>query len=201
MATLCFDIQTKGFPHEDTSAFSPLTGELAAIGLFDRERRSGAVYVVTTEEEILDTDVTKGDFIIKYRTEAAVLDEFWEGARSYDTFVTFNGRRFDVPYLMVRSTMLGITPSVDLMEHRYLKYQRLTRHVDLFDQLTFYGAVGKLHSFEDFCKGFSIAADIGLNDMSQEVAEIAGTVSATAELYEVWLKRLAPLWFVNAIEI
>ena len=201
MATLSFDILTKGLSEEEGAALSPVEGALAAIGLYDRERRSGAVYCVTGDESILDTDTTHGDFIIKHRTEEDVLKEFWEGARSYDTFVTFNGRRFDVPYLMVRSAMLSVTPSVDMMEHRYLKYQRLTRHVDLFDQLTFYGAVGKYHSFQDFCAGFSIAPEVDMGVGQPEVLEAAQNAIKTAELYEIWLQRLAPLWFVNAIEI
>jgi uncharacterized protein YprB with RNaseH-like and TPR domain len=49
-------------------------------------------------------------------------------------FITFNGRSFDAPFLIVRSAVHRIKPSVNLIPNRYDKY-----HIDLFDQLSFYG--------------------------------------------------------------
>jgi len=68
-----------------------------------------------------------------------MLENFWNGAKSYQEFISFNGRGFDVPFLMIRSAIHKIIPSKDLMHGRYL-YQQLSnaKHIDLFDQLTFY---------------------------------------------------------------
>ena len=80
--------------------FSPLTGFVVAIGVYDLERARGVVYYTGEEGE---RDFEEGDFIYKQRSEAAMLKEFWEGASKYDTFVTYNGRAFDAPFLMHRS--------------------------------------------------------------------------------------------------
>ena len=99
--------------------FSPLTGMIVAIGLYDLERKQGAVYYIGPSDE---GDIPHGDFIFKQRSEKEMLQEFWEGARSYDTFVTFNGREFDVPFILHRSVSHEVTPTCPLMEGRYFSY-------------------------------------------------------------------------------
>jgi DNA polymerase elongation subunit (family B) len=133
--------------------FSPLTGFVVAIGLYDLERKQGVVYY---QSEYAESDFELGDFVYKVRTEHEMLEDFWEGATQYDTFVTFNGRGFDVPFLNLRSAIQGIRPSYDLMEGRYLYQQKLARHVDLQDQMTFYGAMHRRPSLHLFCRAFGI---------------------------------------------
>jgi len=82
----------KGLP------FSPFLGEVVAIGMQD-DNNMGAVYFRA------DNDKKAKDFEedgIQYRvgSEKEVLEKFWEVARNYYTFVTFNGRAFDAPFLM-----------------------------------------------------------------------------------------------------
>ncbi|NIQ03121.1 MAG: hypothetical protein GWM98_24345, partial [Nitrospinaceae bacterium] len=94
-------------------------------------------------------DFEKDGITFRQRTEREMLEGFWEGAKEYDEFVSFNGRSFDVPFMMTRSAIHGVKPSKDLMSNRYLGSQRFgAKHVDLLDQLSFYGAVrkkGNLH--------------------------------------------------------
>ena len=40
-------------------------------------------------------------------SEKEMLESFWRVAKYVDQFITFNGRNFDVPFLMMRSAMLG----------------------------------------------------------------------------------------------
>lgn len=181
--------------------FSPLTGSVVAIGLYDLERAQGAVYFVTDKEE---DEYVVGEYTLKPRGEKEMLEAFWEGARQYDTFVTFNGRGFDVPFLMLRSAIHGIRPTQDLMDGRYLYQQRGAKHIDLQDQLTFYGAMMRRPSLHLFCRAFGIespkAAGVAGDDVAalfrekkfRDIAEYnVRDVVATTELYKKWLAYLA----------
>lgn len=181
--------------------FSPLTGSIVAVGLYDLERRQGVVYYQGDE----CVDEVSGEFVLKSRNERDMLQDFWEGAKSYDTFVTFNGRGFDVPFLNLRSAILGIRPSQDLMEGRYLYQQKGVRHVDLQDQLTFYGAMQRRPSLHLFCRAFDIESPKGGGVSGDDVAELfqmkkfrdialynSRDVIATTALYKKWVEYLAP---------
>jgi len=188
--------------------FSPLTGYIVAIGLYDLERAEGVVYY--SGEEYNGHDEATG-YRLKGRSESEMLEDFWEGARSYDTFVTFNGRVFDVPFLLHRSVAHNTKPSVDLMEGRYLYQQKATRHVDLQDQLTFYGAMRRSASLHMFCRAYDILSpktEFGGDDVAElfaskkfrDIARYnARDVVATTALYEKWLEYLAPPSFLNAV--
>ncbi len=201
-AVLCKDIQ-QGL------GFSPLTGMIVAIGLYDLERAQGVVYYQGEESE----DIDDGAFILKSRSEREMLEDFWEGAKSYDTFVTFNGRGFDVPFLNLRSVVHSIRPTQDLMHGRYLYQQKNIRHVDLQDQMTFYGAMQRRPSLHLFCRAFGIESPKIDGVAGDDVAELfrmkkfgdiarynARDVVATTALYEKWLKFLAPQSFFEAFE-
>ncbi len=185
--------------------FSPLTGKIVAIGLYDLERKQGAVYYTGYGTEV---DGMEGAYVLKQRSEKEMLEDFWEGAKSYDTFVTFNGRGFDVPFLLHRSVVCEVMPTQSLMDGRYLYQQKNVRHVDLQDQLTFYGAMFKRPSLHLFCRAYGIESPKGEGMSGDDVAGLfkdekyiqiarynARDVTATTELYLKWLKYLAPVAF------
>lgn len=189
--------------------FSPLTGQIVAIGLYDLERKQGVVYYQSDHGE----EIQDGEYTLKPRTEKDMLEDFWEGAKSYDTFVTFNGRGFDVPFLNLRSAILGIRPTHDLMDGRYLYQQKTARHVDLQDQMTFYGAMMRRPSLHLFCRAFGIESPKAEGVAGDDVAELfhakkfrdiahynARDVIATTALYQKWLQYLAPRSFLNTLE-
>ena len=182
--------------------FSPLTGQIVAIGLYDLERAQGVVYY---QNEGAGDDVAHGDFILKPRTEKEMLEDFWEGAQSYDTFVTFNGRGFDVPFLNLRSAIHGVRPTYNLVEGRYLYQQKVVHHIDLQDQMTFYGAMMRKPSLHLFCRAFGIESPKSDGVSGDDVAELfrlkkfrdiaeynARDVTATTALYKKWFEFLAP---------
>lgn len=187
--------------------FSPLTGHIVAIGLFDLERERGVVYY----ESDTDTEDTEHrEFVLKPRTEKEMLEDFWEGAKEYDTFVTFNGRGFDVPFINLRSAIQGIRPTHDLMDGRYLYQQKHVQHIDLQDQLTFYGAVHRRPSLHLFCRAFGIESPKASGVAGDDVAKLfsekkfrdiatynAGDVIATTALYKEWITYLAPRSFTD----
>jgi len=188
--------------------FSPLTGQIVALGVYDVERGEGTVYSVG--DATSTTDTSEGVFLYKWRTEAELLKEFWEGVSEYEVVVTFNGRAFDLPFIIHRSLALTITPTVDLMRYRYLTQQSIPYQVDLQDQLTFYGAMSKRPSLHLFCRAYGIESPKIEGVSGDDVAELfaqkkftdiarynARDLIATAELYIRWQTHLAPPAFRN----
>ena len=181
--------------------FSPLTGEVVAIGVLDAEKNQGAVYFQAPGQNI--EEFSEDGIKFKQMTEKEMLENFWAGAKEYSEFITFNGRAFDAPFLMVRSAVHNIKPTKDLMEGRYLYQQRNCRHIDLLDQLTFYGAVRKKGNLHLWSKVFNIKSpkaegitgdDVGRLFRENKFLKIAkynvGDLRATKELYEKWNKYL-----------
>ncbi len=182
--------------------FSPLTGSIVAIGLYDLERRQGAVYYTGEGDE---KDEHDGEYVLKQRSEKEMLEDFWEGAKSYDTFVTFNGRAFDVPFILHRSVIHEVIPSRDLMRGRYLYQQTETRHIDLRDQLTFYGSMQRRPGLHLFCRAYGIDSPKTGGVIGDDVSELfhakkfrdiarynVRDVVATTEVYQKWFEYLAP---------
>lgn len=188
---------------KDGLGFSPLTGQIVAIGLLDHSKGKGVVYYQAPGEE--SADAAENGFTFKQLSEADMLKKFWDGIGQYDTFVSFNGRTFDVPFLMVRSAVHGIRPTKDLMRGRYL-YQQAPGaiHIDLLDQLSFYGAVRRKGSLHLWSRAFGIESpkaggitgdDVGALFKEKKFLDIAkynvGDLKATSALYEKWEKYLS----------
>jgi len=183
---------------KDGLGFSPFTGFVVSIGLYDMERARGVVYYTAGSEGEVEAEHSSEDYTYKIRTEAEMLTEFWDGARHYDTFVTYNGRGFDVPFLIHRSLAHGVVPTVNLMEGRYPSQQRQCRHVDLQDEMTFFGAMTRRPSLHLVCRSYGIASpkeEVGGDDVAghfcqkkfRDIARYnARDVIATAELYRRW---------------
>ena len=195
--------------------FSPLTGEIVAIGIYDTHKKGGVVYYSTSASqskamadkqsgEKRHEEIEKDGFVYKVKTEKEMLNSFWQGAIKYQEFVSFNGRSFDVPFLMVRSAVHKIKPTINLMSNRYLSSQVYgARHIDLQDQLAFYGAVRRKGSLHLYCQAFGIKSpksegitgdDVGRLFKEKEYFKIAEYNSwdliATAELYNVWTEYI-----------
>ena len=120
--------------------------------------------------------------------------------RRYHRFVTFNGRCFDGPFLMLRSAMLGIPVTRNLVGYRY----SIRPHTDLLDAVSFFGASRKWNL--DFaCKVFGVVSpkEQGMDGFSVghfyragRIREIAlycrRDVEATAGLFQKLEKTLLP---------
>lgn len=187
---------------KDRLGFSPLTGEIVAIGLLDYFRDEGVVYFQAPGEKI--EEFSENGITFKSTTEKEMLEKFWNVANYYQQFITFNGRSFDVPFLMIRSAILGIKPTKDLMRGRYL-YQNAPEavHIDLQDQLSFYGAVRQKGSLHLWSRAFGIESpkihgisgdDVGRLFKEKKFVDIARynvyDLRATKALYEKWEKYL-----------
>ncbi len=178
--------------------FSPLTGEIVAIGVLDYEKEKGVVYFQAPGEDIKEFE--ENNFKFKPMSEKEMLENFWEGAKKYKEFITFNGRSFDAPFLAIRSAIHKIKPSKNLLSNRYLNSQDYeARHIDLADQLSFYGAMRRKGALHTWCRAFGIKSpksggiggdDVGPLFKAKKFKEIAiynsGDLLATKELYEYW---------------
>jgi uncharacterized protein YprB with RNaseH-like and TPR domain len=182
--------------------FSPLTGEIVAIGVYDTDKHKGVVYYQAPDVNAVEEK--QENFIFKPRTEEEMIKDFWRGATKYNTFISFNGRSFDVPFILLRGAKYKIKPLIDLMQNRYLRNQyNKAKHIDLLDQFSFYGAVRRRGNLHLYCEAFGIRSpkslgitgdDVGRLFKDKKYIEIAEynswDLTATAELYEIWQKYL-----------
>lgn len=89
-------------------------------------------------------DVTMGSEKLE---KDAIEHLWWEYGKSADTrLVTFYGRQFDLPVLLRRSMYLGLkTPRISLDRYR-------SPHIDVWDALTYQGALRTAHSLSFYAK-------------------------------------------------
>ena len=174
--------------------FSPLTGEIVAIGMLNPDTGRGVVYYQSPEVRQEPLEEEGIEYVAD--TEPGILRRFWETVRHYDQMITFNGRGFDAPFLLLRSAIHKIQPTKELMPNRYS-----LSHCDLIDVLTFYGAVRRKFSLHMWCKAFGIKSPKEEGVTGHEVPELfrqqqyltiarycVGDLYATKELFEYWEK-------------
>jgi uncharacterized protein YprB with RNaseH-like and TPR domain len=176
----------------ESLSFYPLTGEIITIGMLNPDTGRGVVYFQNNDDPLLPFE-EEG---LRYETctEREIIQKFWETIRTYDRFVTFNGRGFDCPFIMIRSAVHGLKPTRDLMPNRYGDL-----HTDLFDQLSFFGASRRKFSLDMWCRTFGIKSPKEAGITGYEVKDLfragkhidiarycAGDLRATAELLSVW---------------
>ncbi|MFH1195066.1 MAG: ribonuclease H-like domain-containing protein [bacterium] len=174
----------------------PFTAKVVAIGMLNAETEKTLVLYEDKKEDEWVVEEKK----TKYRSysEEKILKTFWEYAKKAERVVTFNGRNFDIPFLMMRSAMLKIKPSKNFMGYRY----DITKHVDLLEQLTFFGATKKFN-LDFYCRSFGIESPKSHGVSGMEVKELykAGKIKdiaiycgddvrATFELFKIWNEYL-----------
>lgn len=187
---------------KDGLGFSPLTGQIVAIGVLNPETEKGAVYFLSPEGKVEQQEKDNTQYI-PHKTEKELLKSFWDASAHYDQFITFNGRSFDAPYLMIRSAINKIKPTKNLMTYRYEsdQYGKTIMHLDLLDRLTFFGAVRRKGSLHMWCRAFGIESPKSKGVSGEDVAQLFkdkeyfkiaeycfDDVLATEKLYEYWEK-------------
>lgn len=173
------------------------TARVLAIGMLNPDTGGGRVYIDAPDERAWESADGAVQFLPS--SEPELLEGFWKDLVPYRQIITFNGRGFDCPFLMLRSSLLSVRPSRNLMGNRY----DTKGHIDLLDQLTFYGATRKFN-LDFYCKTYGIESpkargvtglDLGglVNEgRFREIAEYClGDVVATAELFRRWEKTLS----------
>ncbi|MFH1890162.1 MAG: ribonuclease H-like domain-containing protein [Candidatus Kuenenbacteria bacterium] len=189
---------------EDGFSFSPLTAEVVCIGILNPDTNKGKIYYQDPKNPANKFEDNGIDF--KAMLEKEMLEAFWQDVNHYQEFITFNGRGFDIPFLMIRSAVHKIRPTKNLLSHRYLSSQfQEAKHIDLLDQLQFYGATwGKRgYNLHMFCQAFGIESPKGEGVSGGHVKEMfeqkryediarynVDDLYATAKLYEYWQKYI-----------
>jgi len=226
MKKLVIDIETVGIPWEELDPYvreylikglsdgdaeetrragglSPFRGKIVAIGVINIEDgRSCALYEVPGQTEIVYERAGARTYISG--TEKQILERFWSFFENDSRFISFNGRQFDGPFLMIRSAIHGVTPKRDLVGYRYGFHP----NCDLREALNFFGTTNNRQfkfNLDLACKTFGVETSKGegMDGRSVETKYLAGRhreiadyclddVRATAELYE----KLAPTLLV-----
>ncbi len=223
MRKIVFDIETSAYPFESLSesqqeyllryaekekdedihdekvadairylSLYPYTAKVIAIGIYDITKEKSFVYY---ESENAD-EWTNEEKDIHYKgvTEDEMLESFWRIIEVTDQVITFNGRGFDAPFLMIRSAMKKIKPSKTLIANRF----DTSLHIDLLEQLTYYGLTRKFN-LDFYCHAFGIKSPksqeisgIEVKNLYEagrikEIAIYCGNdIRATYELYKIW---------------
>ncbi len=179
---------------KESLSFYPLTGEIVAIAMLNPDTDKGVVYYQAPGDPLLPFE----DEGIRYEcgTEKEILEKFWSTVKPYDQIVTFNGRAFDCPFISIRSAVNKVKPARDLMPYRY---NNSSSHIDLFDQLCFYGATKRKFPLDMWCRTFGIKSPKADGVTGYDVKDLykagrhldiarycAGDVKATKELLFVW---------------
>lgn len=221
MKRLVIDIETVGLPWEEHDPYvreylikgkseaeaeeekrrgglSPFRGQIVAIGVMNADTgRACALYEVPGQAELVSRRDGTRTFISG--SEKLILERFWEFLGRNDRFISFNGRQFDGPFLMIRSAIHGLVPKRDLVGYRYGFHP----NCDLRESLNFYGSLGRQSRFnlDLACKSFGIDSSKtdSMDGRAVETFYRAGRheeiaaycledVRATSELYQ----KLAP---------
>lgn len=227
MKTLIFDIETVGYPFESFDEFqreylmrfaemeeteekrkikreeairylnlSALSAQIVAIGMYDVEREKGLTLFQSEEDEEFKSE--DEHFTFRSGDEKMIIETFWKTIEKYEQFVTFNGRGFDAPFLHLRSAILRIKPTKNLIPYRYDS----KIHCDLLEQFTFYGLVRK-YNLDFYCKALGVESPKrgevtghNINEMFAEkkfkqIAEYCSRdLIATFELFKVFKNYL-----------
>lgn len=202
------EIQSKKFE----MALSPLSGQIVCIGTqlmilnqngeWEQTGRAALSVNNSFEDGKKEAvELTTGDKCIIYN-EATLLEVFWNLLKKHEpvTLISFNGRNFDAPFIMLRSAINKIKPSRNLMSGTKFNYPQ---HVDLIDELTFYngsqyGATRRFN-FDFYTRSFGITSPKSegvdgsmVGDLFREgkILEIAEycmrDINATWELFLIW---------------
>lgn len=181
-----------------------LSARVVVIGMLNPETRRGVV-LYDHEHGVLDASTFDAPLDVEFTLiggdETELLTQFWTHVARYRRVITYNGRGFDVPFLMQRSLVREVPISVDLMPPRF---QLNRNHLDLQDLLSLfratrpYGlaawtqAIGASSPKEGSVAGAEVGAAFAAG-RTREIAEYcARDVVATAQLAEKALRLWAP---------
>lgn len=218
MKRLVIDIETVGIPWEEhdpyvreylmkglsegdaeemkrSGGLSPFRGKVVAIGVINADDGRACVFYEVPEQTELIKRV-EGTRTYISGNEREILRQFWEYLGPNDRFISFNGRQFDGPFLMLRSAMHGLTPKRDLVGYRYSFHP----NCDLREALNFFNTVyGRNFKFnlDLACKAFGVLSPKteNMDGRKVEALYLAGRhedianycledVRATCDLYE-----------------
>jgi len=197
-------------------SLNPLTAQIVALGMVTSGELEGegrgmvfSSYGAEENGEPTEDYLSDGSRWCMM-SERELLKRWWDvlargNASGGYSLISFNGRGFDCPFLMLRSAALRIKPRRNLMDGTRWKYDR---HIDLQEELAFKnndrnGAMRRFN-FDFYCKSFGIKSPKGEGITGSDVPEFyrqgrhreiaeycLRDVRATWELFKFWKEYLS----------
>lgn len=217
--TLVFDIETVGVPFEEMEAASqkyllerleraetdeqqeaakkktglyPLFGYVGAIGLLDTRQKGVVLLLHRAPVEMADQRFTCETFA----TEKELLARFWEIAKKYQRFVSYNGFGFDWPFLVFRSGVNRVKVTLPIRQ-----WNKDENNIDLAVEIppsrTMYQlaevtkALGLTNPKEEGVDGSQVTEFFAAGRQGEVAQYVARDVGSTLELYDLWRTYLA----------
>ncbi len=126
-AALADNATLKQMEPDAVMGMSPFFGKVVSLALGDGDAEVDDVTVLAVPPYGVTIDPCPK--WLRPMSEPELLRAFWALCSRAETIVSFNGRGFDVPFLVTRSLIHGIPARVDLMSQRF----SLRPHLDLFE--------------------------------------------------------------------
>lgn len=178
----------------DTTAvmgMSPFFGKVVSLAIGDGDAEPGSeadqVNVLAVPPDGFEIDDCPP--WLRLMSEADLLRAFWALASKAECVVSYNGRGFDVPFVVARSMIHGIPARVDLVSNKW----SLRPHLDLFELVTQRGrgpskldvvcwALG-IESPKEVMDGSMVAPFYAAGEIVKIAEYNAHDVRATSEVY------------------
>lgn len=188
---IVFDIETVPLPSE---SYSDAQKGYIKKKLDSALKRDPNLDVKQKEDEIRGTDPylsrvvciglyqprTGQSIALTNDDEKVILESFWNTLKGFNgLFISYNGIRFDVPYILRRSLHYGIQPT-NMSFLQYTKYDPFPPHFDVFLQIS--GGREQFYSLHEACDFFGVpspkeggivAAQVGQAYAEGRIKEIA----------------------------
>ena len=184
---------------ERLALFAP-SSTVVVIGMLNPDTGRGQVLYDDRHGTLEQVEVPDGfEVELIGGDEPRLLERFWAAVANFRKVITYNGRGFDVPFLMQRSLIRNVPVSVNLMPPRF---HRGTNHLDLLEVISQFKSVRPLGLAtwveaigESSPKDGSVAgAEVGKAFLEGRTGEIVEycmrDVVATAQLAQ----RIERLW-------
>ncbi len=217
--TLVFDIETVGVPFEEIEEHSqkylverlerakteeeveaakqktglyPLFGYVGAIGLLDT-RNKGVVLLLNEQPVEMEDERYRCE---TFATEKELLARFWEIAKKYQRFVSYNGFGFDWPFLVFRSGVNRVKVTLPIRQ-----WNKDENNIDLAAEIppsrTMYQlaevtkALGLSNPKEAGVDGSQVTEFFAAGRQAEVAQYVARDVASTLQLYDLWKTYLA----------
>ena len=182
-----------------------LSAQVVCIGMLNPDSGKGTVLYDDRHGELADLDLpAEAEFSLEGGNEAEILERFWSNVAHFERVITYNGRGFDVPFLMQRSLVQEVEITTNLMPPRFFLDRN---HLDLQDALSLFRAtrpfglaawteaIGAASSKEGSVAGAEVGAAFHAGRTGEIVEYCARDVVATSQLADRVLRYWRPFVF------
>ena len=190
----------------DEMALSPLTGQIVCLGVKIMQKQENQWVELKNGAFMVDPTIADGNMQtielpngIKsvFCSEKTLIEGFWKILTSYPQphLITFNGRGFDAPFIMLRSALLKVKPLHNLMSG--IRYSYKDSHTDLLDELCFFNpqqsGATRRYNFDFAAKAFGIESPKADGVDGSKVGELYAHQSYTT-IAEYCLRDVQATW-------